>query len=202
MASEYIIRPASIDDAREIAKLIAISSDGVATIEWHEQAVKEACDPLDIGERTYLNPQGDYSYSNATMVENNNQVAGMLLTFGMPDAISRNPENRPTANDENVFAPYIYLEEPNSWYICGVAFYPQHRGHGLGTRLTDLANEQAKENGFSSLSLVAFEQNKGAVRLYERLGYREVDRAPVVPHPLIHLDGDALLMTRLVSQRN
>jgi len=200
MAPEYKIRPASIDDAREIAKLIAISSDGVATIEWHEQAVKEACDPLDIGERTYRNPQGDYSYSNATMVEENNQVAGMLLTFGMPAAKPRNPENRPTANDENVFAPYIYLEEPNSWYICGVAFYPQHRGHGLGTRLTGLANEQARENGFSRLSLVAFEQNEGAVRLYERLGYQEIDRAPVVPHPLIHLDGDALLMTRLVSQ--
>ena len=43
MVSEYKIRPASIDDAREIAKLIAISSDGVATIEWHEQAIKEAC---------------------------------------------------------------------------------------------------------------------------------------------------------------
>jgi len=199
MASKYKIRLASIDDAREIAKLIAISSDGVATIEWHEQAVKEACDPLDIGERTYRNPQGDYSYSNATMVENNNQVAGMLLTFGMPDAKPRNTLNRPGADDENVFAPYIYLEEPNSWYICGVAFYPQHRGQGLGSRLTDLANEQAKERGFIKLSLVAFEQNEGAVRLYERLGYREVDRAPVVSHPLIHLDGDALLMTRLVS---
>ena len=64
----------------------------------------------------------------------------------------------------------------------------------------DLATEQARESGFNGLSLVAFEQNEGAVRLYERLGYQEIDRAPVVPHPLIHLDGDALLMTRLVSQ--
>jgi ribosomal protein S18 acetylase RimI-like enzyme len=37
------------------------------------------------------------------------------------------------------------------------------------------------------------------VRLYERLGYRVVDRAPVVPHRLIDYDGDALLMIRLVS---
>jgi ribosomal protein S18 acetylase RimI-like enzyme len=62
-----------------------------------------------------------------------------------------------------------------------------------------LANEQAKEMGFSKLSLVAFEQNTGSVRLYERLGYRVVDSAPVVPHPMIHYSGDALLMTRLVS---
>jgi len=83
MASEYKIRPATIDDAKEIAKLIAISSDGVATIEWNEQAVEGACDPLDIGERSYQNPQGDYSYSKAIMVDENNQVAGMLLTFGI-----------------------------------------------------------------------------------------------------------------------
>lgn len=202
MLPEYKIRPARAEDAREIASLIAISSDGVATIEWHEQAVKEACDPLDIGERNYQNRHADYSYSNATIVDKNNQVAGMLLTFRMPDAKPGNPQNRPGANDKNVFAPYIYLQQPNSWYICGVAFYPQHRDQGPGSRLTDLANEQARENGLTSLSLVVFEQNKGAVRLYEKLGYQVVDRAPVVPHRLIRYDGDALLMTRFVSLRD
>jgi len=41
---------------------------------------------------------------------------------------------------------------------------------------------------------VAFEENRGAVRLYRRLGYREIARAPIVPHPLIRSTGDALLM--------
>ena len=168
-------------------------------IEWHEEAVKEHCDPLSIGERTYQNPQGDYSYNNTTILEKNGEVAGMLLAFGMPEAAPRNPENRPFADDKNVFAPYIYLEEPNSWYICGVAIYPQHRGHGLGTRLMELANEQAKKYGFSILSLVVFEQNQGALNLYERLGYTVVDEAPVVPHPLIHYEGNALLMIRAVE---
>ena len=199
MSLENTIRTATRDDAREIAKLIAISSDGVAEIEWHEEADIEHCDPLDIGERTYQNPQGDYSFNNATILEINGEVAGMLLAFGMPKAEPRNTENRPAADDENVFAPYIYLEEPNSWYICGVALYPQHRGHGLGTRLMDLANEQAKENGFTILSLVAFEQNKGAVNLYDRLRYTVVDQAPIVPHPLIHYEGNALLMIRSVE---
>ena len=61
MSHEYTIRAATLYDARDIAKLIAISSDGVAEIEWHEEADKKHCDPLDIGERTYKNPQGDYS---------------------------------------------------------------------------------------------------------------------------------------------
>jgi len=199
MSQPYLFRPAQSDDARQIAELVAISSDGVAMIEWEQQTRAENCDPLDVGERIYQIPQQGYSYTSATIVEKNGQTAGMLLTFPMPDSSPRNPENRPGAHDPNVFAPYMYLEEPNSWYICGVAFYPQHRGQGLGTELMALANEQAKEKGFDKLSLVAFEQNEGSVRLYERLGYSVVDRAPVVPHPLIHYSGDALLMTRLVS---
>ena len=198
MSQEYSTRAATEEDAREIARLIAISSDGVAEIEWHEAAEKEQCDPLDIGERTYRNPQGDYSFSNTTILEKNDEVAGMLLSFGMPEADPRNPGNRPSADDKNVFAPYIYLEEPNSWYVCGVGIYPKHRGHGLGTRLMNLANEQARECGFANLSLVVFEQNTGALNLYERLGYTVVDQAPVVPHPLIHYEGNALLMTRSV----
>jgi ribosomal protein S18 acetylase RimI-like enzyme len=45
------------------------------------------------------------------------------------------------------------------------------------------------------LSLLVFEQNTGAVKLYEREGFHEVDRAAVVPHPLIYHTGDVILMT-------
>ncbi|MDJ0777232.1 MAG: GNAT family N-acetyltransferase [Gammaproteobacteria bacterium] len=200
MSDAYRIRSATSDDARDIASLIAISSDGVAQIEWYEEAGRQHCDPLDIGERTYKNPHGDYSFNNAAIVEISGEVAGMLLAFEMPAAEPRNPANRPAASDDNVFAPYIYLEEPDSWYVCGVALYPQYRGQGLGTRLMHLANEQARDNGYSVLSLVAFEQNKGAVNLYEKLGYTVVDHAPIVPHPLIHCEGNALLMVRPVEQ--
>jgi ribosomal protein S18 acetylase RimI-like enzyme len=39
-----------------------------------------------------------------------------------------------------------------------------------------------------------FEENTAAVRLYRRLGYEIAKRAPIVPHPLIRCEGDALLM--------
>lgn len=194
MTVDYVIRSATAKDAADIARLIDISSDGVATIEWHQQAQRENCDPLDIGTRIYQNPEGNYSWKNCTVVERSNKIAGMLLTFAMPDNQTRDINKRPHINDTDVFAPYLYLEEPNSWYICGIAFYPEHRGQGLGSRLMQLANEQAKDNGFTTLSLVAFEQNKGSVHLYERLGFRITDHAPVIPHPLIRHTGEAVLM--------
>lgn len=194
MNTEYSIRPATVEDAREIASLIAISSDGVAVIEWAEAAEAEGVEPLDIGERAYRNPEGDYSWRNCTIVEKDDKVAGMLLAFAMPAAEARDPKQRPTIDDTNVFAPYMYLEEPDSWYICGVALYPEHRGKGLGTRLMNVASNQASQNGYKTLSLVAFAQNKGSVRLYKRLGFKVVDYAPVIPHSLIHYKGEALLM--------
>ena len=199
MSQDYLIRLARRTDARQIAELVVISSDGIANIEWEEQARGESCDPLDIGERIYQISQHGYSYKSTTIMELNGDTAGMLLSFPKPDSSPRNPANRPDISDENVFAPYIYLEEPNSWYICGIAFYPQYQGQGLGTKMMAMANEQAKEAGFNQLSLVAFEENTGSVRLYKRLGYRVVDRAPIVPHPMIHTSGDALLMARLVT---
>jgi len=64
----------------------------------------------------------------------------------------------------------------------------------VGTRLLSIAREQAHERGFDILSLLVFEQNEGAVRLYERNGFEVAGRSPVVPHELIDHTGEVLLM--------
>jgi ribosomal protein S18 acetylase RimI-like enzyme len=75
----------------------------------------------------------------------------------------------------------------------------EYRGHGIGRRLMQIAREQAQEQGYKRLSLVVFEENTAALRLYQSLGYEVVKRAPVVPHPLIRCGGDALLMVTMSS---
>ena len=44
-----------------------------------------------------------------------------------------------------------------------------------------------------------FDENRGAKRLYDRFGYVEAARAAVVPHPLIHHQGDAILMAKRLT---
>ena len=75
-----------------------------------------------------------------------------------------------------------------------VRVVPQLGGHGIGRQLMRIAGEQAREHGYDRLSLVVFEENAVALRLYRDLGYEIIDRAPIVPHPLIRCSGDALLM--------
>jgi len=93
-------------------------------------------------------------------------------------------------------APYMKLEQPNSFYISGMALFPEFRGRGVGTRMLELAAKNARVRAVQVLSLIVFDQNAGAKRLYERFGFREIRREPIVPHPLIHRGGDALLMVR------
>jgi len=105
----------------------------------------------------------------------------------------------PPFDGADVFAPYKYLEAPDTWYICGVAVLREFRGHSIGTGLMRIAREQALARGYSRLSLVVFEENTAAVRLYKRIGYEIINTAPIVPHPLIRYGGDALLMVASVS---
>jgi len=185
-------RPATREDCNHIARLYRISSDGVADYIWSTMA-KPGEDLIEVGRRRYEREDSQFSYRNCTIAEVNGEVAGMLVAFPMFVSPDGEVESNP------VLAPYGQLEEDNSYYICGVALFAQFRGNGIGSRLMELAESKAAELGFNKLSLIVFEQNSGAKRLYDRLGYREITRATIVPHPLIHYQGDALLMVKQLS---
>ena len=199
MTDNPAYRLANVDDGRFIAEMVDVSSDGVALIEWAEEAQKvDGRSPLDVGAEMYASEDGDYSFKNCWIAEVFRRRAGMLLAFPMH---AREPVDivSPPFDGTDVFAPYKYLEAPDTWYICGVAVLQEYRGHGIGTGLMQIAREQAQAHGYSQLSLVVFEENTAAVRLYKRLGYEIIDAAPIVPHPLIRYDGNALLMVASAS---
>jgi len=186
--TESTFRPARKEDCEDIAALYRISSDGVADYVWSKLA-QPGEDPLAVGQRRYAREDTAFSYLNCTVIEHGGRVIGMLVAFPMhadPTEVESDP----------VLAPYSMLEEDGSYYICGMAVIPEYRGLGLGTRLLALAEEQAGRKGFGKLSLIVFEQNNGAKRLYDRHGYHEVGRKAVYPHPLIHYTGDAILMVK------
>jgi ribosomal protein S18 acetylase RimI-like enzyme len=182
-------RPASNSDCRTIASLYSISSDGVADYIWSKLA-KPGQDILDVGQHRYERENTLFSYLNCTLVEVDSAIAGMLVAFPLWADGDGAPETDP------VLAPYSRLEEDASFYVCGVALFPEYRGLGIGSRFMQQAEDSCRKQGLEKLSLVVFEQNMGAKRLYEALGYRERSRAAIVPHPMIHYSGDALLMVK------
>ncbi len=57
-----------------------------------------------------------------------------------------------------------------------VAVFPQHRGKGVATTLLEALLEEARRRGGEFLSLEVRPSNTGAVRLYEKLGFRREGR--------------------------
>ena len=186
--NEFTIRPAVKSECRTIAELYRISSDGVAEYIWTKMA-KPGEDVLDVGQRRYEQEDSVFSYRNCSMVDRKGKTAGMIIAFPMEI-------DDEYAESDPVLVPYSKLEEPASYYICGMAVFPEYRGRGIGTRLLMLAEKRACEHGLQKLSLIVFEQNEGAKRLYERSGYYEKAHEPIVPHRLIHFDGRAVLMVK------
>jgi ribosomal protein S18 acetylase RimI-like enzyme len=190
MQAETRFRPARKEDCRTIAELYRISSDGVADYIWRKLAQPDE-EPIEVGERRYAREDTVFSYRNCVVAERDRGVIGMLVAFPVePDSDAADSAEEV----DPVLKPYGELEQSGSFYICGMALFPEYRGQGLGTRMLELARQQAIQRGLDELSLIVFEQNAGAKRLYERHGFREVDRRPVVPHELIPYTGDALLM--------
>jgi ribosomal protein S18 acetylase RimI-like enzyme len=190
-----VFRPARKEECRTIARLYSISSDGLSDYIWTSLAGPGE-DILDVGEKRYSNEELLFSYKNCLVAEHEGGIMGMLVAFPM-----HLPEN-PGADAEidPVLIPYTILEKDNSYYIMGVAVFPEYRGKGIGTRFLELAAGKALEYGLPQLSLIVFEQNEGAKRLYERHGFYEIMREGVVPHELIHYTGCALLMVKDVCQ--
>ena len=190
-------RPARVEDCFTIARLFQMAADGVADYLWSTlQADNPGLTPLEIGAKRFANPDSNFSYRNCVMAERGSEIAGMMMSFAILESDEAAPEipAEPSRETPDVMAPYA-LEKANTWYICGLAVFPEFRGQGIGAELLALAHQQAQERGFEELSLLCFEQNAGAKRLYERHGFKVIDQTPVVPHPLIHHTGDLLLMT-------
>jgi ribosomal protein S18 acetylase RimI-like enzyme len=186
-----VTRAARKSDARTIAELYQLSSDGVSDYIWTTLA-NPGEDLLDVGQRRYERDDSVFSYRSTSIVEHNGRIAGMLVAF--PMSIDENH-----VETDPVLAPYSQLEEPDSFYICAMAVFEKYRGQGIGGKLLKLAENKAIEQGLKKLSLIVFEENVGAKRLYDRSGFVVVARNAVVPHPLIHHTGDALLMVRALK---
>jgi ribosomal protein S18 acetylase RimI-like enzyme len=186
--TNFDLRPASPADALSIAQLISIASDGISDYLWSRDA-SPGEEPLAYAQRRYQRDDINIGYRNSTIVCRDDETIGLLLAFPIivdPEYIETDP----------VLAPMARLEEADSYYICSMAVFDEFRGAGIGSRLLGEAEQQCQDLGLTKLSLIVFEENSGARRLYEHNGYIATKRATLVPHPLIRVTGDVLLMIK------
>lgn len=195
-AQRLTIRHATLDDCRDIALLAQIAGDGVPDYIWSLSA--EPGQPLlEIGMARAASESSNFSYRNSQLALLDDQVAGLLLGYRLPDQ----PESIDPADFPDLLRPLIELEQcvPGSYYINILACYPEFQNRGIGAVLIDRAAESARSLDCTVLSLEVFEENDGAVWFYKRQGFAVQDQRPVVPHPCYPYTGNVLLMTKPVT---
>jgi GNAT superfamily N-acetyltransferase len=62
------------------------------------------------------------------------------------------------------------------YLIANVATHPDYRRHGIGRALTERVMKQARDKKASAIWLHVRDDNPGAIKLYQDLGFREIAR--------------------------
>lgn len=176
-ADNVTIRDARRRDCAELAELVDIAGEGLPFYHW-QQIAAPGQDPRDVGRERAARETGGFSYRNGAVAELDGNIAGALI--GYP--VAAEPEAVDPANTPAMWVPLLELESlaAGTWYINTVAAFPQARGLGIGSRLMQWAEQRARQCDLGGVSLIVSDANRDARRLYERLGYTEVARRPMV----------------------
>ncbi len=183
MTSRVSIRPARPDDARIAASLIRLtmgkSADLFADVEsgWTSEKLISTL---------FACSSGRFSYQVGTMIEVDNSAIGLLMSYPASKMIvldlitGRNLLSilgiRAMIHFTKRMSPMMNVHEVErgEYYISNVSVLPDFQGNGYGTRLLTFAEGQARKSNLKKCSLIVDEHNDGAIRLYQRLGYKIV----------------------------
>ncbi len=171
------IRNATRDDCAELAVLINFAGEGLPLYLWQQMAGHDE-DPWQIGQERAARETGSFSYRNAVVADVDGKIAGALI--GYP--VAAEPEVIDVESTPPMFVPLLELENlaAGTWYVNAVASFPEARGIGVGSRLMQWAEQSATELGLRGVSLIVSDANRGARKLYDRLGYEEAARRPMI----------------------
>ena len=177
------IRRASPGDARHFSELVALSSPKLFSILFGPKVKK-------LMEKLFPHPRHYYSFDRSFFIEVNGKPAGMAQLHKLK------PRKREKINLAILLLRYMNWRLPiavapllrsekvvgnfsaKDCYLSNVAVYPEYRGLGLGTQLLSAMEEEVKSIGKNRMVLHADITNYGAIRLYERLGYKIEEKIP------------------------
>jgi len=171
-----MIREATAADAEHLVRFINMAADDLPLHFWKKSVGPEG-DPWAYGRERAARESGNFSYSNAWLAEIGGEVAACLLGYPAEDEPAPIDPDTPA-----IFVPLLELEAlaPGSWYLNVLATYDAFRGKGCGSALLARAEEVTRGLGRGTVSLIAADTHRDALRLYAAKGYREVARRPVV----------------------
>jgi len=94
------------------------------------------------------------------------------------------------------FAPISDAMRPDAFHISRLGVLESHRRSGLARGLVEAVIDTARERGDPRLTLFVWEDNTGARKFYDTLGFAEIDRVTLPAHPRAMRHGTTLLLEK------
>jgi GNAT superfamily N-acetyltransferase len=79
--------------------------------------------------------------------------------------------------DDQIVAGLVLVAGDGAMKLANLAVHPDHGGKGLGRKLIELSECEAKRQGFSEMRLNTHVDMPENVQLYQHLGWTEVSRS-------------------------
>ena len=193
------IRDATVSDVEHLAFLINLAGEGLPMFLWRKMG-EPGQDPLALGAFRAAREKGSFSYRNAKILEIDGVIAGMTLSYALPD-----PYDLGVMDDcPAVIRSLLELEAmvPGSWYVNAIATYEHFRGRGVASALMSTCEKTALAASATSLSLIVSSENRLAQSFYLKLGYEELASRPVISFPGGPGGGQWLLMAKDLSSQS
>ena len=119
-----------------------------------------------------------FSYQFIQVAMQRGEVIGLVLSFGGREEERLNaalgwPLEREAAEDE--------------WYVDALAVFTNWGRKGIGTRLLQAAQQQARQHGYAKTALNVARENEQALALYQRLQYVVTGETLLYHHPHVRL---------------
>lgn len=191
MSIEY--RPGKKDDCGTMAELINIASAGV--VEYLFQDLVPGMSPVQVVAQSLEKSDGPHSYRSALVAADGNRVVGMTLSYPSSfHEITQEMKHFFPADRLHHLEDFYAARIEDSWYIDALGVLEGHRRQGIGEQLIALTKEKARKNRYNALSLIVFADNKLAIPVYERTGFKVVRKVKLDKNRYIKYNDGCLLM--------
>ncbi|WP_240636848.1 GNAT family N-acetyltransferase [Paenibacillus silvae] len=179
------LRPARKEDVDQMLPLLVQAIDDIAYALAGEGDHERA---MHILRELMTQEHNRISYQNITVMEQEGQVAGILIAYAGDDAdrLDQPILDRPGRDTDEKYA-LVKETRPGEYYLDTLSVSEPFQGQGIGRALMAAFEQQGKERGHSRAALIVEQDNGRARQLYERQGYVQDETILIGGHAYDHM---------------
>lgn len=178
-----MIRQALPQDAAIIAEAVVAALGDALAAEYLGDS------PLTVAAQLAAADDTQYSWRNALIAEIDGDGAGAIVGYDGARLDELRSATLQRIHDLTGKRPEFTADETSAgeFYIDSLAVRSEYQGKGIATQLVRSLCDKAAAEGHTTIGLLVSDTHPGARRLYEHVGFKEVERRPFLSEIMSHM---------------